>query len=128
MVKKQDDIEIDRHYEPAKPSQISYSWEDTEANWGETYRYEIIAYYPESDCKNSSVTIDAWDEITLGESTCEGRYDHKSDEFNCLKNGKICYHGKCVRPETAGEDIARLGREVKEGCKEVEECDEETGP
>ena len=94
----------------ASVSKTYYSINDTDVNWGQTYKYEIISYYPEGDCKQSSVTADTRAEITLGDSICQGRYDNNVRRWIGFCEGnyirKKCNNFNKVELDDSGPDPA----------------------
>ncbi|MBW2981363.1 carboxypeptidase regulatory-like domain-containing protein [Candidatus Woesearchaeota archaeon] len=90
----------------AFPAITYYSIEDENVEWETDYNYEIIAYYPESDCEESIVTSDTRRSITLGQAICKDRYDYTNNRWigfcNSSYSRKICNDENRVESDQSG--------------------------
>ncbi|MBW2965808.1 hypothetical protein KY342_01750 [Candidatus Woesearchaeota archaeon] len=108
-----------------------YSYEDNDVLWNKTYDYEIKAYYPESDCKESNVTDKTKAQITLGNAECERRYDDINEIWigfcdgdyirkKCRGNNELIIEEDCsVKVPEGIWYCAGPDRYGETGCKEM---------
>jgi hypothetical protein len=118
--KDEDDNLLETIPVSAFAAQTYYSIEDENVDWNTTYNYEIIAYYPESDCKQSNVTANTKGTMPLGEAVCEGRFDNTNNRWIGFCDGnylrKKCNDQNRVMPDASGgpADCSEIEIEGKE--------------